>query len=274
MDFALVGKITIKAGTGGLTTPDQKVQNLGGLVAAGLLSQDEGKDAARPAFSKKLGLPPNPHEQRIERQITAFLKGPPSAEWAGQWTQYTKEKAAYDAQQQQVAAQQQADAVNAPVRQAAEQEQAKEAAKHRALMEMEQTKAQSSLQVEEAKHRMALEAKQADADIAARAPQPQPAQPPEIIVPPPDMAPIADVRNLVAAVLSKEPTPQAPQEPPVVHNHVQPAAATVHVAPQVHVPAQAAPQVNVPAPAKRKKRKGTITGPKGETHTIEVDGDE
>jgi hypothetical protein len=99
MDFALVGKITIKAGTGGLTTPDQKVQNLGGLVAAGLLSQDEGKDAARPAFSKKLGLPPNPHEQRIERQITAFLKGPPSAEWAGQWTQYTKEKAAYDASQ-------------------------------------------------------------------------------------------------------------------------------------------------------------------------------
>jgi hypothetical protein len=55
MDFALVGKVTVKAGTGTLLNPDQKTQNLAGLAGGGLLSIDEAKDAARPAFSKRLG---------------------------------------------------------------------------------------------------------------------------------------------------------------------------------------------------------------------------
>jgi hypothetical protein len=100
VDFALVGKITIKTGTGSLINPDQKVQNLAGLASAGMLTPEEAKDAARPAFSRKLGLPADPHTQRIERQITAFDKGMPSPEWAAQWQTYQEEKQAFDEQQQ------------------------------------------------------------------------------------------------------------------------------------------------------------------------------
>lgn len=100
IDFALVGKITIKAGTGGLIPAEQKVQNLAQLAQTGLLSPEEAKDAARPAFSRKLGLPADAHTQRIERQITAFLKGVPSPEWVQQWTQFQTDKQAFDAQQQ------------------------------------------------------------------------------------------------------------------------------------------------------------------------------
>lgn len=100
VDFALVGKVTIKAGTGGLVPPEQKVQNLASLVNAQMLSIDEAKDAARPAFSRTLGLPADAHTQRIERQITAFNKGVPSEEWLVQWKQYTLQMQEYQAQQQ------------------------------------------------------------------------------------------------------------------------------------------------------------------------------
>lgn len=102
MDFALIGKITIKAGTGGLVSSDQKVQNLAGLAAGQLLSVDEAREAARPAFSRKLGLSASAAEQRIERQITTFLKGVPSAEWVPQWQEYEKLKQAFDAAQAQI----------------------------------------------------------------------------------------------------------------------------------------------------------------------------
>lgn len=100
LDFALVGKVTIKSGTGGLETPDQKIQNAMGLAQAQILTLDEAKDVARPAFARKLGLPADPHEQRVERQITAFEKGPPSPEWAQQWDQYQAQLQAYQAMQQ------------------------------------------------------------------------------------------------------------------------------------------------------------------------------
>lgn len=275
MDFALVGQVIIKAGTGGLLNPDQKTQNLAGLAGAQLLSIDEAKDAARPAFSKTLGLPPSPHEQRMERQITAFKKGVPSPEWPEQWRQYQMEKQAFDAQQQQTQAATMQHQTDAPIRQAAEQV----ATQHAQAKELESHKAMTTIEAEREKHRMALEAKQAETEHAVTVaqhtpPAPAPQPPPEVIVQPPDMGPIADaileVRNMVAAVLSKEPVPQIPQEPSVIHVH--PAnAPTVNVAPaNVHVPPQAAPTVNVAQPPqKAKRRKGTITGPDGEKFTIE-----
>lgn len=78
VDFALVGKATIKAGTGTMMTPDAKVQYLGNLKAAGLVEDGEVAEAARPAFSKRLGLPPNSHEQYVERCLDSWLKGPPA----------------------------------------------------------------------------------------------------------------------------------------------------------------------------------------------------
>lgn len=79
MDFALVGKVTIKAGTGTGTPADQKVNYLANLKAAGFMSEDDAKDAARPAFSKTLGAPPNPHEQYVARCVQSWLDGPPEA---------------------------------------------------------------------------------------------------------------------------------------------------------------------------------------------------
>jgi hypothetical protein len=96
IDFALVGKVTVKAGTGGLITPDQKIQNLIGLAQAQILTHDEAADAVRPAVSQKIGLPASPHEQRIERQISAFKKGPPDAEWVGKWQAYQQQKQAFE----------------------------------------------------------------------------------------------------------------------------------------------------------------------------------
>ena len=65
-DLAKIGKVTIKGGTGTLVTPDAKVQNLTQLAQFNLITIQEAQDAARPAYSRKLGLPPDPHEQRIE----------------------------------------------------------------------------------------------------------------------------------------------------------------------------------------------------------------
>jgi hypothetical protein len=102
-DFALIGRVMVKAGTGGLLTPEAKTQDTAQLVGAGLLSPDEGKDAVRPAFSRRLGIATAPYEQRIERQIKAFEDGMPNDAWAAEWQGYQQQKAAFD-QQQAVAA--------------------------------------------------------------------------------------------------------------------------------------------------------------------------
>lgn len=77
-DFALVGKVAVKAGTGTMLAPDQKVQYLAGLSQSGLLTKEEVADAARQTFAKKLGIPADPHEQYVERCVEAWLKGPPA----------------------------------------------------------------------------------------------------------------------------------------------------------------------------------------------------
>jgi hypothetical protein len=115
VDFALIGKVTIKTGTGTLMPPDQKVQYLGNLKEAGFLSPDEAMEAARPAFAKRLGLQANPHEQYVERCIDAWLKGPPEADpnappdpmtgqpsdWASQYRTWMQAQQQYEAQQAQ-----------------------------------------------------------------------------------------------------------------------------------------------------------------------------
>jgi len=100
-DFALIGKVTVKAGTGGLITPEAKAQDAIQLVNARILDQNEAADALRPAFSRRLGFPPSAHEQRIERQITGWEKGPPSPDWAAQFQQYQAAKQQFDAATQQ-----------------------------------------------------------------------------------------------------------------------------------------------------------------------------
>lgn len=115
VDFAKIGKVSIKAGTGTMMPPDQKVQFIGNLVGANLLPQDEAQDSARPWFSKRLGLPDDPQQQRVERQITAWNHGPPpqavdamgqptAAPWLNQAQVYQEAKAVADQQNQQAQA--------------------------------------------------------------------------------------------------------------------------------------------------------------------------
>lgn len=102
IDFSRIGRITIKAGTGTLKNPDSKVQFLGNLVAANMMDKDEAADAAHPLFSRSLGLPPDPQTQRIERQVTSWLKGPPTPTWVQEYQAY--QQASQVAQQQTQAA--------------------------------------------------------------------------------------------------------------------------------------------------------------------------
>lgn len=96
-DFALIGKVSIKAGTGTLIPPDQKVQYLANLQGSGLLSPEEAMEAARPAYAKRLGLPDSPHEQYVERCIDAWLKGPPTPTWEQEFAAAQQQLAAWKA---------------------------------------------------------------------------------------------------------------------------------------------------------------------------------
>lgn len=99
-DFALVGDVRIKAGTGTLMTPQAKVNYLSQVTAFGLIGPDEAKEAARPTFAKDLGIPDNPHQQYIERCVTQWLHGPPQG-WVEQWTPYAQAQAQFAQAEQQ-----------------------------------------------------------------------------------------------------------------------------------------------------------------------------
>lgn len=126
VDFALIGKVSIKAGTGTGLSQDSKVQYLGNLQQAGFVDPSESRDAARPSFAKRLGLPADPFEQYVSRCIDTWLDGPPETDpapdpvtgqpkptWAQQYTTYAQAKAMQDQVQQQVQAAQQAGAQQA-----------------------------------------------------------------------------------------------------------------------------------------------------------------
>lgn len=121
-DFALVGSVGVQAGTGTMMTPEVNVNYISTLIANGLLPQQEGQDAARPVFSKRLGISTNPHENYVQRCIDTWLEGPPDGKpsdglssdpnmpqaptapgqpptgmpWVAQWKQYMMEKQQYD----------------------------------------------------------------------------------------------------------------------------------------------------------------------------------
>lgn len=86
-DFARVGTVTIQSGTGTLMPPAEKVNYALQLRDAGQVDNDEAVEIARPAFAKQLGVPENPHVQRIERQVSSWLEGPPEG-WEQQAVAY------------------------------------------------------------------------------------------------------------------------------------------------------------------------------------------
>lgn len=98
VDFALVGKVEILAGTGTMMTPDMKVQYIGNLQAASLMDGAEAAEAARPSYAKRLGLGPDRHAQYVERCIAAwnrYLKTPPTPTWVQEYQAWQQAQAAY-----------------------------------------------------------------------------------------------------------------------------------------------------------------------------------
>lgn len=104
-DFARITDVSMKAGSGTMMPPTQKVQYVSQLQQLGFMSPDEASDVARPTFAGTLGVPPDPQQQRIERQVGTWLKGPPNPDWLPQAQAFNQAKALAD--QQNAQAQQQ-----------------------------------------------------------------------------------------------------------------------------------------------------------------------
>lgn len=98
VDFSHVNSVEMQAGTGTMMPPQEKVQYVSQMVQMQFMSPEEASDAARPTFSMTLGVPPDPAQQRIERQVSSWLEGPPEG-----WMEQAQ---AYDAELKQLQAQQ------------------------------------------------------------------------------------------------------------------------------------------------------------------------
>ena len=86
-NFAQVTGVTVRPGTGTLMPPAEKVNYVSQLQSIGYIDADEAIDVARPAFASQLGVPDSPHVQRIERQVSSWLEGPPEG-WEEQAQAY------------------------------------------------------------------------------------------------------------------------------------------------------------------------------------------
>jgi len=100
-DFAVIDRVSIQAGTGTMMPPAEKQQYVSFAQQNRWISPDEAADVARPTFSDALGIAESPHAQRIERQVSLWLKGVPYPEWVQEWDQYTQQKQIFDQAQQQ-----------------------------------------------------------------------------------------------------------------------------------------------------------------------------
>lgn len=102
-DFARVGNISIQSGSGSMLPPTEKVNLAIQLQGAGVIDAAEANDIARPAFAKTLGAPDNPHVQRIERQVSSWLEGPPEG-WVEEAQAYEQAVAIHAEQAQMMLA--------------------------------------------------------------------------------------------------------------------------------------------------------------------------
>jgi hypothetical protein len=77
INFSHVTSVEMQAGTGTMMPPQEKVQYVSQMAQLQFMSPEEAGDAARPTFSTTLGIPADPQQQRIERQVSSWLEGPP-----------------------------------------------------------------------------------------------------------------------------------------------------------------------------------------------------
>lgn len=93
-DFALVSGVEVQPGTGTMQSPQQKVNYAFTATQMKFLNAGDAQDIVSAAISSSLGGTADPSKQRVERQCSAWLSGPPDG-WAEQ------KQAQQQAQQQQ-----------------------------------------------------------------------------------------------------------------------------------------------------------------------------
>lgn len=89
-DLLNINDIALQPGTGTMMAPAEKGQWLGMMQQAGWIDQETAGEMARASMQDDLGLPPNIHEERINRCIAEFAKGEPP-DWRATydaWEQY------------------------------------------------------------------------------------------------------------------------------------------------------------------------------------------
>ena len=77
INFAQVTSVEMQAGTGTMMPPQEKVTYVSQMAQMQFMSAEEAGDAARPTFTTTLGVPADPQQQRIKRQVSSWLEGPP-----------------------------------------------------------------------------------------------------------------------------------------------------------------------------------------------------
>lgn len=103
-DLIGVGPISLQSGSGTMMGPMEKV-NLAGVMQQGqFITPEDAGELARANMTDDLGLTANPHEERADRQIGAWIDGPPP-EWEATFQRNQEATQAYQQQIQTVASQ-------------------------------------------------------------------------------------------------------------------------------------------------------------------------
>jgi hypothetical protein len=102
-DMVGITKIALEPGSATMMSSPEKVQWLGQMQDRSWVDAEQAGELARASMSDDLGLPPNPHEEFINRCIADWVEGPPEG-WEEDYKRNMQMKQQYEAASQQMAA--------------------------------------------------------------------------------------------------------------------------------------------------------------------------
>jgi hypothetical protein len=130
-DMVGVDAIALAPGSGTMMSPAEKAQYLATMQQQKWLAPDVAGELARASMADDLGLPPNPHQEHIDRSVADWVEGAPPG-WLEEVAQ--REKATAQYQQQMTATMQQM--VAAFTSQGADPQSAQQAAQQQATQQL------------------------------------------------------------------------------------------------------------------------------------------
>jgi hypothetical protein len=92
-DLVGVMRIALEPGSGSMMAPAEKTQWLAQIQDREWIDKSQAGELVRSAMSDDLGLPPNVHEENVDRQIADWLEGPPAG-WDELFAQHQQQTAA------------------------------------------------------------------------------------------------------------------------------------------------------------------------------------